>query len=73
MYTHASLFFKSGVSIKEVQEQLGHKDVKTTMNIYTHVIYEKLEELENDLQNMPISSKWYLLLNHTTKKEPKHC
>lgn len=23
--------------VKEVQERLGHEDIKTTMNIYTHV------------------------------------
>lgn len=29
---------------KEVQERLGHKDVKTTMNIYAHVSPEKVKE-----------------------------
>lgn len=43
-HTHASLLFESGASIKEVQERLGHKDVKTTMNIYTHVTPEKIKE-----------------------------
>jgi integrase len=36
-HTHASLLFEAGASIKEVQERLGHSDVKMTMNIYTHV------------------------------------
>ncbi|MCY9500040.1 site-specific integrase [Paenibacillus larvae] len=36
-HTHASLLFESGASIKEVQERLGHSDIKMTMNIYTHV------------------------------------
>jgi integrase len=36
-HTHASLLFEAGASIKEVQERLGHTDVKMTMNIYTHV------------------------------------
>ena len=43
-HTHASLLFESGASIKEVQERLGHKGVKTTMNIYAHVTPEKIEE-----------------------------
>lgn len=43
-HTHASLLFESGANIKEVQERLGHKDVKTTMNIYAHVTPEKIEE-----------------------------
>ncbi|WP_239256639.1 tyrosine-type recombinase/integrase [Listeria ilorinensis] len=36
-HTHASLLFESGATIKDVQKRLGHADVKTTMNIYTHV------------------------------------
>lgn len=36
-HTHCSLLFEAGASIKEVQERLGHEDIKTTMNIYTHV------------------------------------
>jgi integrase len=36
-HTHASLLFEAGTSIKEVQERLGHEDMKSTMNIYTHV------------------------------------
>lgn len=36
-HTHASMLFEAGASIKEVQERLGHSDIKMTMNIYTHV------------------------------------
>ncbi|HFE9851836.1 TPA: site-specific integrase [Enterococcus faecalis] len=36
-HTHASLLFESGATIKQVQERLGHTDVQTTLNIYTHV------------------------------------
>lgn len=36
-HTHCSLLFEAGATIKEVQERLGHTDVKTTMDIYTHV------------------------------------
>ncbi len=43
-HTQASLLFESGASIKEVQGRFGHKDVKTTMNIYTHVTPEKVRE-----------------------------
>lgn len=43
-HTHASLLFESGANIKEVQDRLGHKDVKTTMNIYAHVTPEKVKE-----------------------------
>lgn len=36
-HTHCSLLLEAGVPIKEVQERLGHSDIKTTMNIYAHV------------------------------------
>jgi integrase len=36
-HTHCSLLFEDGASIKEVQERLGHTDVKTTMDIYAHI------------------------------------
>lgn len=36
-HTHASLLFEAGVTIKDVQARLGHSDIKTTMDIYTHV------------------------------------
>lgn len=39
-HTHASLLLASGASIKEVQDRLGHSDIRTTMNIYTHVTQE---------------------------------
>lgn len=36
-HTHCSLLFESGVPMKDVKERLGHSDIQTTMNIYTHV------------------------------------
>ncbi|MFF3102992.1 site-specific integrase [Viridibacillus arvi] len=36
-HTHCSLLFEAGAKIKEVQDRLGHSDVKTTMDIYAHV------------------------------------
>lgn len=36
-FTHCSLLFEAGASMKEVQGRLGHKDVQTTMNIYAKV------------------------------------
>lgn len=34
-HMHCSLLFEAGASIKEVQDRLGHSDVKTTLDIYT--------------------------------------
>ncbi|WP_314160301.1 site-specific integrase [uncultured Gemella sp.] len=36
-HTHCSLLFESGFTIQEVQDRLGHSDLKTTMSIYAHV------------------------------------
>ncbi|WJV30406.1 tyrosine-type recombinase/integrase [Rossellomorea sp. AcN35-11] len=41
---HASLLFAAGASIKDVQVRLGHSDVQTTMDIYTHVTNEAKEK-----------------------------
>ncbi len=42
-HTHTSLLVESGVGIKEIQQRLGHTDIKTTMDIYAHMT-KKLEE-----------------------------
>lgn len=43
-HTFASLAFESGATVKQVQTQLGHKDVSTTLNIYTHVSKHSRQE-----------------------------
>ena len=48
-HTHASLLFESGnMSIKAVQHRLGHSDIQTTMNIYTHVTQLQKDNIGND-------------------------
>ncbi|MBT2735330.1 site-specific integrase [Bacillus sp. ISL-7] len=49
-HTHASLLFEAGASIKEVQERLGHTDIKMTMNIYTHVTNTLKEQTASKFQ-----------------------
>lgn len=41
-HTYATRLFENDVPIKTVQSLLGHKDITTTMNIYTHVMPEKM-------------------------------
>jgi len=36
-HTHCSILFEAGATIKEVQNRLGHKGAKTTLDVYTHV------------------------------------
>lgn len=41
-HTYATRLFENNVPIKTVQALLRHKDIATTMNIYTHVMPEKM-------------------------------
>lgn len=43
-HTHCSLLFEAGLPLQEVQDRLGHEDVQTTMNVYTHVSKKKKEK-----------------------------
>lgn len=38
-HTCASLLLANGVSMKQIQEWLGHSDFSTTANIYAHLDY----------------------------------
>ena len=35
----ATLLYANGVALKDIQEWLGHSDIGTTSNIYTHLDY----------------------------------
>lgn len=51
-HTYATRLFEADIPIKTVQVLMGHSDIKTTMNIYTHVMPEqktKAVEKINDL------------------------
>ncbi|MFJ7952192.1 tyrosine-type recombinase/integrase [Lysinibacillus sp. NPDC096418] len=50
-HTHCSLLFESGASIKEVQERLGHGDIKTTMDVYAHVTEKAKDEAAQKFSN----------------------
>ena len=39
------LLFESGFTIQEVQDRLGHSDLKTTMNIYAHVTEKQRDNM----------------------------
>ncbi|MGC4666416.1 tyrosine-type recombinase/integrase [Enterococcus hirae] len=50
-HTHASLLLQAGVPVKEVSERLGHKDIKITLEIYSHVMPEEAEKTANKFAN----------------------
>ena len=44
-HSHASWLINNGVNILAVSKRLGHKDVSTTLRVYTHL----LEQTDNDM------------------------
>lgn len=36
-HTHATMLHEAGANLKVIQERLGHSDIRTTMNIYSHM------------------------------------
>lgn len=44
-HTHATLLFESGVTAKDIQHRLGHANISTTLNIYTHITDEKRKDV----------------------------
>lgn len=66
-HTHCSLLFELGATIKEVQERMGHTDIKTTMNIYAHLTDHKLEETANKFASF-MQGKFFI--SYSKQKKP---
>lgn len=50
-HTHASLLLEAGVSMKTIQERLGHSKISTTMDIYSHVTKKTRSEAVDLFEN----------------------
>ncbi|WP_028125169.1 site-specific integrase [Eremococcus coleocola] len=47
-HSHCSLLFEMGTPIQVVQERLGHSNIKTTMDIYTHVTEKARDQIADN-------------------------
>ena len=53
-HSHVSLLTELGVPIKTIMERVGHKDEKTTLQIYTHVTKKMKEDVDEKLNNLDL-------------------
>jgi len=44
-HSAASLLLANGFSLKEIQEYLGHGDISTTANIYSHLLFQSKQNM----------------------------
>ena len=51
-HTHATLLIFNGENIKVVSERLGHKDISTTLNVYTHIMEDMKKDTAKLLDNI---------------------
>lgn len=51
-HTYATRLFEADVPIKIVQALMGHSDITTTMNIYTHVMPEQKSQAAEKINNL---------------------
>lgn len=49
-HTYCSNMAKSGISHKTLQYLMGHADITTTLNVYTHLKYEDVEKEVRELE-----------------------
>lgn len=47
-HTHASILLSNGMQVKAVSERLGHSNIQTTLDIYTHVMQKDKDKLIDD-------------------------
>ena len=47
----ASILYDKGWDLKDIQTWIGHANIKTTANIYTHITKNRKEILAKDLEN----------------------
>lgn len=51
-HTHATLLLYKNIDIKTISERLGHSNIGTTMNVYTHVVEELDRNASQAIENI---------------------
>ena len=67
-HTHATLLGEVGESLRTAQAILGHSDLKTTLNIYTHAIPESQKRAVEKVAGLVFPSVPSFRLARKTKK-----
>lgn len=55
-HSSATLSIAAGTDIKTVSTRLGHSDIRTTLNIYTHTLDEMDKKASDNLEDMLFKS-----------------
>ena len=50
-HTYASLLISNGVTLAYIRDQLGHSSIKTTVDIYGHLIPRSMQHVVNELDD----------------------
>lgn len=53
-HSHASMLIELNISPLAISERLGHEDVQTTLNVYSHLYPNKQNEIANTLESLAI-------------------
>ena len=56
-HTHATFLLQNGVPVVAVSKRLGHRDCKTTLNIYNHCMPTDNEKIINLLDSLTTGTK----------------
>ena len=59
---------KRGISVKTLQYLMGHSDVQTTLNIYTHL---KLEDAKDEVKRLEVEEELKRKMNQAGAAEAK--
>jgi integrase len=58
-HSYTTMLFDAGIDVKTAQAWIGHSDIKTTLNIYTHLSEQRQEQSKE---------KWFAFVSNTTTK-----